>query len=122
MPDLLNPQGAVLLYGLLAAAGFCTGSLTLSSPLVGGALGMLLVGLAIVLLKHDPSKQIFGLLSADNAVDLLLINLLGKAALSAEIAIYTSVFLAAFCLVLLARILHYRSDLRSTRELAQLRG
>ncbi|MDQ7092347.1 hypothetical protein REC12_01910 [Desulfosporosinus sp. PR] len=122
MQDLLNPQGAAFLFGILAATGFFTGSFALSSPLAGGVLGMLLVGLAIVLLKHDPSKQIFGLLTADNSVDLILINLLDKTTLDAELAIYTSVFLAVFCLVLLARILHYRSDLRSTRELSQLRG
>jgi hydrogenase-4 membrane subunit HyfE len=120
--DVVQPRTAVLIYALLAAFGFVMGSYAMKSAVIGGAIGMLLLGIGIVLLKHDPSKQIFGLLSADTAADLLIIEIMDRMTYVTESLIYLSVFLATLCLVILVKAIETRTNGRSTKHLTNLKG
>lgn len=122
MKDLTNAQAAIIIYVFLAAVGFILGNYLLKSVIVGGALGMLLLGMGIVILKHDPTKQIFGLLSADTAADLLIIKVLSKMTFLAETAIYAAVFLAVLCMVILVKVIEVRTKERLVHTLTNLRG
>lgn len=122
MSDMIPQRSAVPVYALLAVFAFFIGGYAAKSAVVGGALGMLLLGIGIVLIKHDPSKQIFGLLSADTAADLLLVEIMRRMTVLCETLIDLSVFLAAFCLVLLVKAIETRTHSRSVRHLTNLRG
>lgn len=122
MNDLISARTAIILYALLAAFGFVLGNHVMGSAIVGGAVGLLLLGMGIVLIKHDPSKQIFGLLSADAAADLILIEIMSHLNYVIESLIYLAVFLAVLCMVILVKMIETRTNDKSVKRLTNLKG
>lgn len=122
MNDLISARSEILLYVLLAAFGFVLGNHVMGSAIVGGAVSMLLLGMGIVLVKHDPSKQIFGLLSADAAADLILIEIMSRLNYVLESLIYLAVFLAVLCMVILVKMIETRTNYKSVKRLMNLKG
>lgn len=122
MNDLISARTAIILYALLAAFGFVLGNHVMGSAIVGGAVGLLLLGMGIVLIKHDPSKQIFGLLSADAAADLILIEIMSRLNYVIESLIYLAVFLAVLCMVILVKMIETRTNDKSVKRLTNLKG
>ncbi|VBB09758.1 Hypothetical protein LUCI_5056 [Lucifera butyrica] len=122
MRERFSAQFAVLVYVFLAVLGLVIGNYVFQSTLVGGALGLLLLGISIAMLKYDPSKQLFGLLSADTAADLLLIEALDRITVFPETAIYLAVLWAALSITILVNLIGWRIKEHSIYKLTSLKG
>lgn len=118
--DLIDVRKAVPLYAFLAIFGFMMGRGT--GNFIGTAVSVLLLGISIVLLKHDPSKQVFGILSVDAAGDLMVIYFLNRLPLFFEILIYLIILWSAVCMVILVKSIERRTKVRSVKQLTNLKG
>lgn len=101
---LMNPTFALFLNLLLAASGIGVGVATLGGRLgllYGIGLAVLLVSIAVVALNHYALKQIVGILSGDNAVDLIASLTLSRVAVIADFAVFVDVAIAVFLLTFL---------------------
>ncbi|MCL6625280.1 hypothetical protein [Alicyclobacillus shizuokensis] len=94
------------------AAGFATAWHGVLAVRFGLALATLLVGLAGVALTHQAGHQLFGLLSADNGVDLAVAAVLSRIPVAADYLIFIDVALAAILFVVMMHRLTQAGSLR----------
>ncbi len=120
---LISPTFAMLVYLLLTAVGvgIVSSILGLSGLDMGLALAILLVAIGIIAISHHALKQIMGILSADNAVDLLASLTLSRIALMADYMVFLEVTIAVVLLSLLM-VRHRRHGYKDVRHMSELKG
>lgn len=121
--EVLTPTYALTLYVVLGAMGLGIGKSVQSGTTgldFGLALSVFLISLATVAVAHHTPKQVMGILSADNGIDLAIVLTLSRFSVVADYAVFVDVTLAALCLSLMVLRLkaygnshaHYFSDLK----------
>ena len=121
--EVLSPTYALILYVVLGALGLGIGQGVQRGTTgidFGLALSLFLISVATVAIAHHTPKQVMGILSADNGVDLAIVLTLSRFSVMAEYAIFVDVTLAALCLSIMVLRLkeygnshaHYFNDLK----------
>lgn len=119
----ITPAFAVGLYVLLGLVGFGVFDSVggAGGADIGFSIAALLTGIAMTAICLHTPKQILGLLSADNGVDLAVTVTLARVSVWADYAIFVDVAIAVALLAML--LLRLQADGRSnTRDLNELRG
>lgn len=118
----LTPAFAVVLYLALAAFGLLFGARLSAGPAgmsYGMALAALLTALTSLGVNHHAPKQIVGVLCADNAIDMIASQTLGRIAVVADYAVFVDVAVAVylFSILVLRLRAHGGEDVRTLNEL-----
>jgi len=120
---LLTPTYLILVYLFVASVSFGLVSTT-NSPWaipLGAGLATLLVGLLSVALSHDAGKQVLGLMTADNGIDLCVVTILPRITALGDYVMFLDITLTVFLLVILMLRLRNEQSL-SIKDYHQLRG
>ncbi len=122
-PMVMTPTFALLLYVLLASIGIGIGMVmgTSGGLFEGLSLAVLLVSIGVVAVNHQAIKQIFGILSGDNAVDLLISLTLSRVAVAADYVVFIDVSIAVYLLSILT-IRHRHHGQQNISHMNELKG
>ena len=122
--EVLASSYSLALYAVLAAIGLGVGKNLQSGTMgidFGIALSVLLIGLATVAIAHHAPKQVIGILSVDNGIDLAVVLTLTRFTVVTEYAVFVDVALAVLCLSLMVlRLSTYGQP--HTHHFNELRG
>lgn len=118
----LTPAFAIGVYIALGTFGLLFGihlAVGVSGISYGLALASLLMAFAAIAINHHAPKQIIGVLCADNAVDMIASQTLGRVAVVADYAVFVDVAVAVYLssILLLRLRTHGREDVRTLNEL-----